>query len=286
MPPPGDLIPRQVKAEDHSSFYVGGGFGRVDVLLLLVLPDGPRSEGQHLAAFVADRDHEPLGEEVRPVAAHQAGLLGVEERAFLRAQVFGEAAACRRVAELKPPGRLFVDPARFEEAAPRLARRAFPQDVLVVLGRELEQGEHPLAHVGAVFLLRAQLLELDARPLGEEEQGAALVGLLDQLDEGEDVAFALASEAVPGLALRVDVEAGAVLLVEWTQPPVVLVALREADMLLDDLDQVDLGLDLREGVIGRQGGHAHYSASAWTATPPHSWGGGAAGAGDGAAPLA
>src|SRR5207237_8271703 len=62
-------------------------------------------------------------------------------------------------------------------------------------------------------------------------------------------------EAVPGLTLRVHVEAGAVLLVERAQAPEVLVPLREAHIFLDDLDQVDLGLDLREGVVGRQGGH-------------------------------
>src|SRR4029077_19909389 len=47
----------------------------------------------------------------------------------------------------------------------------------------------------------------------------------------------------------------AVLLVEWAEAPEVLVALGQTDVLLDDLDQVDLGLDLGEGVVGRRGGH-------------------------------
>src|SRR5205823_9350318 len=77
------------------------------------------------------------------------------------------------------------------------------------------------------------------------------VGLLDQLDEGEDIPRAFAAEAVPRLHLRVDLEARAVLLVEWAQAPEVLVPSGQANVLLDDLDQVDLGLDLGEGVIGR-----------------------------------
>src|SRR5260370_26133 len=38
---------------------------------------------------------------------------------------------------------------------------------------------------------------------------------------------------------------------EGAEAPEVLVALGQADVLLDDLDQVDFGLDLGEGVIGR-----------------------------------
>src|SRR4029077_765870 len=104
-------------------------------------------------------------------------------------------------------------------------------------------------------LLRAELLELDTCPLGEHLEGASLVGLLDQLDEGEDVARPLAAEAVPRLHLRVDLEAGTVLLVERAQAPQVLVALGQADVLLDDLDEVDLRLDLGKGVVSSGGGH-------------------------------
>ncbi len=142
-----------------------------------------------------------------------------------------------------------------EQAAAGLARGRLPEHVLVVLGGQLEQVEDPLAEVGPVPLLGAELFQLHARPLGQQLQRAALVGLLDQLDEGEDVALALAAEAVPGLALRVHVEARAVLLVERAQAPEVLVPLRQAHVFLDDLDQVDLGFDLREGVVGRVGGH-------------------------------
>jgi hypothetical protein len=97
---------------------------------------------------------------------------------------------------------------------------------------------------------------LSTGSLGEGLEGAAFVGLFDQLDEGEDVAVALAAEAVPGLRLGVDGEAGGVLLVKGAQAHEVLVAPGQAEVLLDDLDEVDLGLDLGEGVIGRRGGHA------------------------------
>jgi hypothetical protein len=38
-------------------------------------------------------------------------------------------------------------------------------------------------------------------------------------------------------------------------------------VLLDDLDQVDLGLDLGEGVIGRRGGHGNYCERPWHREP-------------------
>src|SRR5438445_7523851 len=132
----------------------------------------------------------------------------------------------------------------------------------------LQHRQGALAEVGPVLLLRAELLQLDPGPLGQELQRPPLVGLLDQLDEREDVPLPLTAEAVPRLPLRIHVEAGAVLLVERAQAPVVLVPLREGHVLLDDLDQVDLGLDLREGVIGRQGGHGAYCDAERRAEPP------------------
>ena len=102
----GDLVTRQVQAEDDASFYVCRRFGRVDVLALLVLANRPRREREGLAALVADRNHQPLGEEVTPVAPHQAGFLRVAERALLGAQVLGKPAPCRRVTELEASGGL------------------------------------------------------------------------------------------------------------------------------------------------------------------------------------
>src|ERR1700674_2804636 len=102
-----------------------------------------------------------------------------------------------------------------------------------------------------LLLLGAQLSELHPGPLRQHLQGAALLCLLDELHEGEDIAGALAAEAIPGLKLGIDLEARAVLLVEGAQAPQVLVALGQTDMLLDNLDQVDLG----KGVIRRRLGH-------------------------------
>src|SRR4029077_16288729 len=158
------------------------------------------------------------------------------------------------IAELEAPRGLLADVARLEQPAPRLTGRQLPQDVLVVLGGKLEHVEDAPPGVRALLLLRAELLELHARPFREQLKGAALVGFLYELDEREDVAAAAAAEAVPGLHLRVDLEARAVLLVERAQAPEVAVALGQADVLGGDLDEVDPGLHLREGVIGRLGG--------------------------------
>src|SRR6266852_2215867 len=90
----GDLVTRQVEPEDHPSFHVCRRFGRIDVLALLVLPDGSRRESKRLAA---------------PVAAQQARLLRVRKRALLGTQVVGKATAGRVVADLEAAGGLFLD---------------------------------------------------------------------------------------------------------------------------------------------------------------------------------
>src|SRR5207302_2200352 len=48
----GDVVPRQVEPENDPTLDVCGGFGRVDVLALLIRPHGPRGEGQWLASLV------------------------------------------------------------------------------------------------------------------------------------------------------------------------------------------------------------------------------------------
>src|SRR6267143_1622582 len=98
----GDLVAGEVQAEDHSSFYVGGGFRRVDVLPLLVGTHRPSGEREGLAALVPDGDDQALREEVGAVAPHQPGLLGVLQGFLLRPQVLAESAARRCVAELEP----------------------------------------------------------------------------------------------------------------------------------------------------------------------------------------
>src|SRR5882672_561038 len=113
----GDLVTGEVQAEDHSSFYVGGGFGGVDVLPLLVGTHRPGREGEGLAALVPYRDDEALGEEVAAVAPHQAGFLRVRERLLFHPEVLGESTACGRVAELEAAGGLLADLAGFEELA-------------------------------------------------------------------------------------------------------------------------------------------------------------------------
>src|ERR1700694_2780120 len=105
----GDFVSRQVEAEDHSSFYIGGGFGGVDVLALLVGAHGPGGEGERLAALIPDGYDQAFREEVSPVAAHQSSLLGVLEGFLLCSQVLREASARGGVAELEAAGGRFAD---------------------------------------------------------------------------------------------------------------------------------------------------------------------------------
>src|SRR5712692_8387310 len=265
----GDLVTCEIEPEDDASLHVGRRLGRVDVLALLVGTHGPGGEGERLAALVADGNDQALGEKVGSITAQETSALRVGQRAFLGSQILGEAPACGGVAELEAARRLFSHLPRAQQPATGLPGRGRPKHVLVVLGSQLEHRQQAPASIGALLLLGSQLLELDAGPLGEQLKGAALVRLLNELHEGEDIARAFAAEAVPGLHLRVDLEAGAVLLVEWAKTPEVLVALGEANMFRDDLDQVELGLDLGEGVIGGWLGHTSLLSDAPASAESH-----------------
>src|SRR5437763_145260 len=83
---------------------------------------------------------QPPGEEIGAVAAHEAGLLVIGQRALLGTQILGEAAAGRGVTELESPRRLFCDLARRQQALASLAGGRGPEHVLVVLRGKLEHG--------------------------------------------------------------------------------------------------------------------------------------------------
>src|SRR5439155_27310206 len=99
------------------------------------------------------------------------------------------------------------------------------------------------------------ILQLDAGPIREQLQGTPEVDLLDLLDEAEEVAPLVAAEAVPGLPLGVDLEAGRLLGVEGAETPQLTASLAQGDVLLDDLDQVQARLDLVDRVVGPGPGH-------------------------------
>src|ERR1700674_536343 len=109
----GDFVSGQVQTEDHASFYVGGGFGGVDVLALLVGSHCPCGESEGLAALVSDRNDQAFREEVASVAAHKAGLLSVLEAALFCPEILGEAPTRGGVPELEAAGGPPADPAGF-----------------------------------------------------------------------------------------------------------------------------------------------------------------------------
>ncbi len=84
----------------------------------------------------------------------------------------------------------------------------------------------------------------DAAFLGDDADGLREADVLDFADEAEDVAGGLAAEAVVELAHGVDGEGGGFFLVEGAEAGVVLRAgFAQADVALDDLDDVGLLLD-------------------------------------------
>src|SRR5690606_27713341 len=92
--------------------------------------------------------------------------------------------------------------------------------------------------------------------LGGLEEALALV----LHDEGEDVPLLLAAEAVEEALRRVHVEGGRLLLVEGTEPLVVVAGLAELHVPADHRDDVGSLPDLADDVLGNQ---SHGLAAAW-----------------------
>src|SRR5690606_18787734 len=93
--------------------------------------------------------------------------------------------------------------------------------------------------------------QLDAGALREQAQGAGEVQVLLAGDEGDDVAAGGAgAEAVPALAVRIDVEGRRLLRVEGAVGLEVTPGLLQSHALADDVDDVELGFDLVNGAHG------------------------------------
>ena len=97
--------------------------------------------------------------------------------------------------------------------------------------------------------------ERDAGFGGDDADGFGEGDVLELHDEGEDVAFFMAAEAVEVAVGGVDGEGAGLLFVEGAEAGVVLGAgLSQADVVADDLDDVGLPFDELCEVVGHLGG--------------------------------
>ena len=238
-----------IQREQHPTLDVGGGLRGVHVLAWLVGGHGAAGEGQRSASLVANRDQDPLREEVLAVRAHQARRRRVGQLLAALLEKGHEIGAAGRVAQAEAAGQLLVDVASSQQPAAWLAGRRRPEDVLVVLLGQPVHLQDPAAQRRALALGARLLLALDPGQLGQAVQRTFEIGLLDQLLEADDVAAPLAAEAVPGLHLLVNPEAGRLLLVEGTEAGVLAALLAQADVLLDEVEEVESRLDLVDEVV-------------------------------------
>ena len=246
-----DRLPSQVEAEEHPRLVVGGGLRGVHVLttLLVLAEDRPSGERHHLPALVPDRYHQAALEEVPP-PAHQPGHLGVGERSISLGQERDQVGAPRRVPEREVPCRLGVHLPTREQLPAGLAGRGVVQHVLVVLRGESVEFHDSAAGLGALAVGRRAVGELDPGLVGEDLEGTPEVDLLDLFNEAEQVTALVTAEAVPGLLLLVDLEAGRLFGVKGADAPELPSAFAQWNVLLDDLDQVQARLDLVDRVVG------------------------------------
>ena len=200
-----------------------------------------RLEAAHVAARVGEREDEAAREVVVAAAVREAG----GEQLLLRVALLERAPAERRAAGCEAEAELLAhvlaEPTAGEVLARERAPVALPQHALVERGRPLEQLLEPLAALALPGGLGRDLLvlDLDVEPLREELDRADEVDLLELLDERDRIAALAAAEALERPARRRDDEARRPLLVERAQPLVRAARLPQADVVLDE--RQDLG---------------------------------------------
>ena len=115
---------------------------------------------------------------------------------------------------------------------------------MVVLGCVLQQRAEPVGLALSLHLLRGSLAELDAGLARQFLQGAAEIHPLVFHHEVEDIAASVASEAVPALVVREDVERRRLLGVEGTEALEVSAGLLELNIAPDEVGDVERFFDL------------------------------------------
>ena len=115
------------------------------------------------------------------------------------------------------------------------------------------------------------ILQFDARPLREPADSGDEIEVLVFHHEGEHVAARAATEAVPDLLLRVDIEARRLFLVEWAEGAEVCPRTLEREIRADHLDNVvvlanllknGFGNNARHGLVGKRFVIGFYLATA------------------------
>jgi hypothetical protein len=127
--------------------------------------------------------------------------------------------------------------------------------VLIEARRPVVELERAAPATGASPVGPVGSLQLHPGSLGQHLQGLSKVDSLDLLDEREDVAALVTPVAVPHLLGLADDEARSLLRVQGAEPGVLPTGAVQGDVAADDLENVEPGLDLGDGVIrhGRMG---------------------------------
>ncbi len=199
-----------------------------------------RLEAAHVPARVGERKQQPTVEVVVAAAVRKPG----------REQLVAFEALLRGTSRERRPAGCVAEPELAAHLVPERARRqvlahegglvAVPEQTLVERRRTLEELAEPLLLAPGAIRLRGDLLvlDLDAEALGEMLDRADEVDVLELLDEADRVAALAASEALEGAASRRDREARSSLLVKGAEALVRPAGLAEADVVLDEREDL------------------------------------------------
>jgi len=256
-----------VEVEEDLAFCVERGLGGVEILcdvaaLFVLCVEGTCGEGDGLALLVGDWEGDAFAKAGVELALGAVGLLLRTEEAAgakdLVGEVFGELFAhvvevvgCVADAELCDG--VGVDAAAGEVFAGACSFGGF-ETGFEVLGGDLVDVDELAAKAGfAGFFRRAELAlrQRDSALGGDDADCLREADVLHLHDEGEDVAFLVAAEAVEVVVRCVDREGAGLFFVKGAEAGVVLRAgFAQLDVVADDADDVGLLLDGLCEVVG------------------------------------
>ena len=241
---------------EFASLVVDRRLGAVDVLGLLVLLEGARTEPDHVTFHVSDREHQSVAVGVVAAVAlvDQKPALDEFGRGVALAPKFLERVpAFGGVAEMKFGGGLAADPATLQ-----IVDRLF---ALFELARIVAGG---VGHVFGEALLTGFALDVaGTAPLARHLHVVEARELFDGLgkfealvahEKADGVAGDAATEALEELLGRTDREGRRLFLVEGTARLIVLPRLLERHVTPHDVDDVGAVKELRYETLGDHGG--------------------------------
>src|SRR3989344_835940 len=238
------------------TFVINGGLGRVDILadIFRRFTENPTGKSDHPTGAVKERENDSAPETIVPTALalftgpsrhpnRESSPLQILGRPTLLAEMTEEAAPLRRRPTERELFNRFFGQTAFGEIS---EHRPGPSQLRFVITRRRRQDLiNPIQRRVA---LKVVALQLEARPLGQNLEGAQKIQPFNFFHKANQIAAFLTTEAMVRLAGGRDEEGGCSFLMEGATGFPVDASFLQFEITADQVNDIQFGLDLFNGV--------------------------------------